>query len=97
MRQNIPKDISNPTMLKQASDTFLAGVEADEYNTPHDASPEWWRDMLVDGKVLVMAGKDELFVDGIVAFGQKLKIFAATPDDWRTKPRVRRATLVLLT
>jgi hypothetical protein len=53
--------------------------------------------MLVDGKVLVMAGKDELFVDDIVAFGQKLKIFAATTDDWRTKPRVRRATLVLLT
>jgi hypothetical protein len=41
MRKNISKDNLNPTMLKQASDIFLAGVEADEYNTPLDASPEW--------------------------------------------------------
>jgi hypothetical protein len=53
--------------------------------------------MLVDGTVLVMAGKDEMFVYDIVAFGQMLRVCAATIDDWRTKLRVRRATLVLLT
>lgn len=45
---------------------------ADEYNQPIMAEPEWWAGMPVE-EVLIVAGKDEILVDDIVAFAERLE------------------------
>jgi len=55
-----------PKALEQWSSAFLGGgkIAGDEYNEPVRAGREWWRDVPVE-KVLVLAGRDEVLVDGI--------------------------------
>lgn len=45
---------------------------ADAYNQPSMAPAGWWKGLMVD-KVLIVAGKDEILVDDIVAFAETLE------------------------
>lgn len=45
---------------------------ADEYNQPIMAEPEWWAGIPVQ-EVLIVAGKDEILVDDIVVFAERLE------------------------
>lgn len=72
MKNNLPKDILIPEGLKGMSDTYRGDAEPDNYNEPLRAPADWWRDMRV-GHVLVVAGGDEVLLDGIEEFVKKLK------------------------
>lgn len=55
--------------LEHWSSTFLGTSPSDQYSEPVRADAEWWRKTrsFVDD-VLIVAGKDELLLDGIEAF-----------------------------
>ncbi|KAK3687384.1 Alpha/Beta hydrolase protein [Podospora appendiculata] len=71
-RTNKYKDSLSRPALKRWSDLFLGKAPEDEYNSPLGASEDWWRDFQAE-RILVISGGDELLVDDIVQFTEKLQ------------------------
>ncbi|KAK3324609.1 Alpha/Beta hydrolase protein [Cercophora scortea] len=71
-RTNRYKDSLSRPALKRWSDLFLRNAPEDEYNSPLSASEDWWRDVQAE-RILVIGGGDELLVDDIVQFTEKLQ------------------------
>ena len=69
------KDSVNAAVLQKWSDYFMGSAKADEYNQPFRAASSWWENL--SGKVqnmLITAGSDEVLVDDIMAFAEKIKV-----------------------
>lgn len=76
-KRNAYKDCINPKAGVQWSEAFMNSPHphlsnSDYYNQPITAPSSWWKDLKVD-EVLVLAGEDEVLVDGITVFTKKLK------------------------
>jgi len=71
--RNAKKDTLVRTALRNWSDAFMGHAERDNYNSPLDASPDWW-DGIPAEDILVLTGADELFVDDITEFAKKLQV-----------------------
>jgi acetyl esterase/lipase len=74
---NAKKDILYGPVLKKWSDAFVGAAPRDNFTYPLDAAPEWWSDLPAD-ETLVLAGGNELLVDDIKDFTDKLKVFNIT-------------------
>jgi acetyl esterase/lipase len=59
-------------------------ANADPYNQAIMASPQWWAGLPVQ-EVLVVAGRDEILVDDIVAFAEKLREGMGKGEDGKEK------------
>ncbi|KAI1413040.1 Alpha/Beta hydrolase protein [Hypoxylon sp. FL1857] len=70
--RNKMKDCLSLQGLKSWSRALMGSAPDDNYNTPLDAPSDWWQDIKA-GKVLILAGEDELLVDDIMLFAEKLK------------------------
>lgn len=82
---NLKKDGLTPSALKAWSDSFMGTSPPDNYNTPRDAPPDWWRGLKVSGKDLaIIGGGDEILVDDIRAVAENIKV-------WRREPLVLHA------
>jgi acetyl esterase/lipase len=71
------KDCIDPNAVQQWSSAFLGepyphASKLDCYNQASTAPESWWEGLPVE-KVLVLAGDEEVLVDGIVKFADKLK------------------------
>ncbi len=73
MSQNANKDMLEKSVLKRWSDAFMGGAEDDNYNTPLMADGDWWKGLPAK-EVLILAGRDELFVSDIEEFVKKLNV-----------------------
>ena len=73
MDTNKYKDIVPAEGLRRWSNTYLEQAAADNYNQPGLAPAEWWKDMQVD-EVLIVAGSDEVLLDGIRDFAGKIEV-----------------------
>lgn len=71
-KRNEFKDCITTTAVKRWSSAWLAGEKTDFYNQAVMAPKEWWVGLRVE-EVLVVAGKEESLLDGIVEFVGKLK------------------------
>lgn len=74
---NKSKDVLSKPALKVFSEYFMADASRSEYNHPLYADPAWWKNMPADS-ILLLAGRDEIFIDDISAFGDKLKVHNGT-------------------
>jgi acetyl esterase/lipase len=72
-KTNASKDILYGPVLKKWSDAFMGEAARDNYTYPLDAAPEWWKGLPV-GETLVLTGGDELLVDDVKIFAEKLKV-----------------------
>jgi acetyl esterase/lipase len=85
-KNNASKDILSGPVLKRWSDAFMGKAARDNYTYPLDASPEWWQGLPVE-ETLVLTGGDEVFVDDIKVFADKLKVSYhrfCSRERWRT-------------
>ncbi|OAL27827.1 ATP-dependent RNA helicase DDX54/DBP10 [Fonsecaea nubica] len=71
-RTNTAKDCLDVQPLQEWSQLFLGRAGLDNYNVPLMAPSDWWAP-LKDHKFCVIAGGNELFIDDIVEFVEKLK------------------------
>jgi acetyl esterase/lipase len=69
---NARKDTLSPISVQRWSKCFIGDSKPDFYNEPLSAPVSWWENIMAE-EVLISASKDEVFVDGIVKFGNKLK------------------------
>ncbi|KEZ43632.1 hypothetical protein SAPIO_CDS4230 [Scedosporium apiospermum] len=72
MKSNAGKDLLDLVTLRKWSDNFMAGTDLDFYNTPLTAGEDWWEGIAAS-EIAVIAGGDEIFVDDIRCFVEKLK------------------------
>ncbi|CAI4211268.1 unnamed protein product [Parascedosporium putredinis] len=72
IKKNEGKDVLERSTLKRWADNYLAGTAQDAYNAPLGAEAGWWEDMPTEA-LCVVAGEDEMFIDDIRAFVEKLK------------------------
>ena len=70
--RNARKDTLSPVSIQRWSKCFMGNSEPDYYNEPLLAPVSWW-DNLMTEEIWISASEDEVFVDGIVEFGNKLK------------------------
>jgi acetyl esterase/lipase len=66
------KDCIDRAAVDKWSASFLGSSPLDNYNQAGIAPASWWEDLPVE-KVLVLAGGDEVLVDGIVKFEETFK------------------------
>ncbi|KAI1207991.1 Alpha/Beta hydrolase protein [Annulohypoxylon truncatum] len=71
-RENRPKDGLSGPGLKAWANAFMKPAQRDNYNCPLYATSEWWRDVRAES-ILVLAGENEILVDQIRQFAEKLK------------------------
>lgn len=74
-QRNAFKDSIDASVLRKWSAYFMDGADTDHYNQPFHAPGSWWIDL--NGAVqdvLITAGTDEVLVDDIEAFAEKLKV-----------------------
>lgn len=72
-QENMYKDMLTGPVLKEWSDCFLSGQRGDPYSVPLSAPTDWWQDAQADD-IFIVAGKDEVFRDGIVEFAKKVQV-----------------------
>ncbi|KAI9835657.1 MAG: hypothetical protein M1837_003684 [Sclerophora amabilis] len=72
MTRNGLKDLIHPDTLNVYARSYMGCASVDQYNQPGTASAEWWASLKIDD-ILVVAGKDEVLLDGINRFAEKLK------------------------
>lgn len=77
-RRNKQKDCLSVPGLKECSDAFMGDAPNDNYNTPLGAPSDWWQNTPAD-RFIVLAGKDEVFIDDIERFVEKLKVGPPVP------------------
>jgi acetyl esterase/lipase len=80
-KRNAWKDCIGVIAGKQWSSAFLGcpwphEEASDEYNQALTADSSWWRDLKVE-QILVTAGEEEVLVDGIREFVEKLSKFSS--------------------
>lgn len=73
MTTNKYSDALPTKSLKLWSEAFMGRASVDEYNNPLTAPSDWWKNCMVE-RVLILAGREELFVDDIEAFAEKFKV-----------------------
>ena len=73
MKSNAGKDLLDLVTLRKWSDNFMDGTDLDFYNTPLTAGEDWWEGIAAS-EIAVIAGGDEIFVDDIRCFVEKLKV-----------------------
>lgn len=71
--QNRYKDVVSKKCGQRWSAAYLNGEPADNWSEPLLANPDWWHAVKV-GRVLVVAGSDEILLSSIIAFGEKFKV-----------------------
>lgn len=76
--RNATKDLLSAATGRKWSEAFLGtpnphNSNGDNYNQPLQAPTDWWKDIPVQ-EMLIVAGKDEILVDDIVAFANTLKV-----------------------
>ena len=71
-RTNAQKDLLSAPFLRQCSKTYLGPSEADEYSEALSAEHEWWRAAPTED-TLILAGTDEVLLDGIERFKAKFE------------------------
>lgn len=73
-RRNLRKDIESTDALKRWAEVYLSGHVSDAYSEPLLADADWWNEIQVMD-TLVVAGEDEIFVDAIIEWTKKFKVF----------------------
>ncbi|KAF9894807.1 hypothetical protein FE257_004428 [Aspergillus nanangensis] len=76
MKKNQYKDVLAGPVLDNWAAIFQGSAPTDHYLEPLSAPQEWWSGLPIED-VLITAGADEIFVDDIQSFGNKLQ--AAVP------------------
>lgn len=77
MQSNLNKDFLVLDPLKECSLQFLGQADADAYNVPLIASPEWWKDLPVRD-LCAVGGEYEMFLDDVKAWAQIVKVRPAS-------------------
>ena len=72
-KTNAKKDVLSGAALRKWSNAFMGDATQDNYTSPLDAPPHWWTGFPAND-ILVLAGGDEVFVDDIQEFAQKLNV-----------------------
>ncbi|KAE8331415.1 alpha/beta-hydrolase [Aspergillus sergii] len=72
IRKNQYRDILAAPVLNNWSAIFKGTAQRDSYLEPLSAPADWWRSLPV-GKVQIIAGTDEVFVDDIEKFAEQLE------------------------
>ncbi|KAI1130677.1 Alpha/Beta hydrolase protein [Nemania abortiva] len=70
-KANSRKDCLSVPGLRSWTTAFMGDAHMDNYNSPLGAPAEWWKDIQADS-VLILAGSDEVLLDDILAFAEKL-------------------------
>lgn len=76
-KRNSKKDGLSPRALAAWSSNFMGAGKnlPDNYNTPKDAPADWWKGVKVsDRDIAIIAGANEVLVDGIREFTDRLKV-----------------------
>lgn len=73
MKFNASRDIDSTHTLKHWASQYLNGRVPDSYSEPVLAPSEWWKDAQVE-RTLVVAGEDEMFIDGAKAWMKSFKV-----------------------
>ena len=74
-QRNRYKDSIDGSVLRKWSAYFMDDAAADNYNQPFRAPGSWWKELNSTVKdVIITAGADEVIVDDIQAFAEKLKV-----------------------
>ncbi|KAI1380453.1 Alpha/Beta hydrolase protein [Hypoxylon crocopeplum] len=70
--RNKQKDSVSSRAVKSWFDGFMGSAPIDNYNTPLNAPVDWWNDIQAEN-LLILAGTDEVFVDDIQQFAEKIE------------------------
>ncbi|KAK4935979.1 hypothetical protein LTR10_023066 [Elasticomyces elasticus] len=73
MTSNVYKDCIDVETVYMWSRDFLGTTSEDNYNVPLNADPTWWSSLKVND-VCITAGRNEVFLDDIVAFANKMEV-----------------------
>jgi len=71
--KNAARDVISSKSLGLWAQAVMGDVTPDEYSHPTQAPAGWWRDLPVV-RIFVGVGGDEVLLDSIVAFAEKLKV-----------------------
>lgn len=76
--QNRFKDSIDASILQKWSAYFMDGADTDNYNQPFRAQDSWWKDLNgIVKDLLITAGTDEVMVDDIKGFADKIQVLQA--------------------
>jgi hypothetical protein len=88
MTRNKHKDILDLRTLKTWSAAYTGSSPLDNYNSPLDAPTRWW-EKLQDTSICILSGEDEVFVDDIAQFADRLKVCVIIHSQERTAKILR--------
>jgi acetyl esterase/lipase len=89
---NMYKDLLDPITAKKWSSAFLGELwphkeKSDFYSQAITAPEDWWKDLMAEN-VLIVAGEEEVLLDGIRNFEEKLRRGMSGGDGERGRERV---------
>ncbi|KAM5456179.1 hypothetical protein MaudCBS49596_001200 [Microsporum audouinii] len=77
--RNAKRDYLSLECGRSWAQAFIGNAETDNYNHAIQAPPEWWKDIKTKS-LLVYVGSDDVIVDSITQFVEKIKVSHSIPD-----------------
>lgn len=74
-KRNAYKDTVSGLHLEQYAKYFMGDAKIDAYNQPFTAEKDWWKGIeKVATDIVITGGTEEVLIDGIKEFSDKLKV-----------------------